>query len=190
MLPELAEIKSRRKALGITQMELSKQAGVSQSLIAKIESGNIVPSYSNAKKLFDFFEMMHKGQQLKAKDFMTQKVISVKPESELREAIKLMEKNSVSQLPVISDGKNLGTISEKNALEHINSGDAEKVLSSKVENVMEEAMPQITEDTPFELISSMLAHYSGVSVVSKGKIAGIITKADLLKAMISKKQAK
>ena len=34
-----------RKQLGLTQIQLANLAGVSQSLIAKLESGRIDPSY-------------------------------------------------------------------------------------------------------------------------------------------------
>ena len=39
MLPSLDEIAKKRKMLGLTQKELARMAGVSQSSIAKIESG-------------------------------------------------------------------------------------------------------------------------------------------------------
>lgn len=38
------EIKKRRKIIGLTQKELASRSCVSQSLIAKLESGNIEPS--------------------------------------------------------------------------------------------------------------------------------------------------
>lgn len=56
MLPSLDEIAKRRKLLGLTQKQLAKIAGVSQSFIAKIESGKIDPSYSKAKAIFDTLE--------------------------------------------------------------------------------------------------------------------------------------
>ena len=46
---ELNEISRLRKQLGLTQAELAKLSGVSQSLIAKLEAGKIEPSYSKAK---------------------------------------------------------------------------------------------------------------------------------------------
>ena len=55
MLPELSEIKAKRKHLGLSQSGLSVKTGVSQSLIAKLEAGKISPSYLSAKKIFDFF---------------------------------------------------------------------------------------------------------------------------------------
>ncbi|MCK4496763.1 MAG: helix-turn-helix domain-containing protein, partial [Candidatus Aenigmarchaeota archaeon] len=50
MLPEIKSIKNRRKLLGLTQKDLAKQAGVSQSFIAKMESGRINPSYNHVKQ--------------------------------------------------------------------------------------------------------------------------------------------
>ena len=45
-----------RQKLGITQTELAKLAGVSQSIITKIERGKIEPSYSIASKIFMVLE--------------------------------------------------------------------------------------------------------------------------------------
>ena len=106
MLPELSEIKKRRKRFGFTQSGLAAKTDVSQSLIAKIESDAIVPSYNNAKRLFDFFDSLHEETQARARDFMSQKVISVSPSATIKEAVRVMKKNAVSQLPVIEGGRN------------------------------------------------------------------------------------
>jgi transcriptional regulator with XRE-family HTH domain len=44
-------IKFYRKKLGLTQTELSKLTGISQSTISDYEKGNIIPSISNIKKI-------------------------------------------------------------------------------------------------------------------------------------------
>jgi len=48
---------------------------------------------------------------------------------------------------------------------------------------MEEAFPQIDEDAPLSLITSLLQTYSAVLVSKKGVVIGIITKADLLRML-------
>jgi predicted transcriptional regulator len=53
MLYELEEIKKLRRKLGIGQKELAGLANVSQSLIAKIESKKIEPTYNKVRKIFD-----------------------------------------------------------------------------------------------------------------------------------------
>ena len=56
MLYELNRIKQMRTELGLTQTELANISRVSQSLIAKIERGNIEPSYSIARRIFIVLE--------------------------------------------------------------------------------------------------------------------------------------
>ena len=188
MLPELSEIKNRRKKLGITQSGLAAKTGVSQSLIAKIEAEATVPSYLNAKRLFDFFESLHAQSEAKAADFMSAKVISVSPEATIKEAVRVMKKNAVSQLPVIEDGRNIGTVSERIVIERMNAAeDMNMVSAMEVKDVMAEAMPTIREDTPFKAISALLEHNPGAMVASRGKVTGIITKSDLLGAVMARK---
>ena len=55
-LPDLDKIRQMRKRLNLSQRELAGMAGVSQSLIAKIERGTIDPSYSNVRKILSAFE--------------------------------------------------------------------------------------------------------------------------------------
>src|SRR5256885_10717153 len=55
MLPSLGEIPKKRKELGLTQSRLALSAGVSQSIIAKIEAGSVDPSYFVVQKLFNAF---------------------------------------------------------------------------------------------------------------------------------------
>ena len=59
--------------------------------------------------------------------------------------------------------------------------DLDEISKLPTEEIMEEAFPQINDDAPLSLISSLLQTYSGVLVVKKGMVIGIITKADLLR---------
>ncbi len=54
---ELSEIKHLRKKFGLTQSQLAKLSGVSQSLIAKIEADRIDPTFSKAQKIFEAIKM-------------------------------------------------------------------------------------------------------------------------------------
>ena len=100
MLPSLEEIKKRRKVLGLTQTQLAKEAGVSQSLIAKLEVGKLEPTYTNAKKIFFVLDKLENKSSKKAKDIMSNKIIKIESKDQVRNAIKLMKKNNISQLPV------------------------------------------------------------------------------------------
>jgi predicted transcriptional regulator len=62
--------------------------------------------------------------------------------------------------------------------------DLSQVSKLSVGEVMEEAFPQVGEDAPLSLISSLLHVYPAVLISTKGKVVGIVTKADLLKMLI------
>ena len=63
---ELDEIKKIRKKIGLTQTGLANRAGVSQSLIAKIESGRIDPTYTKTQKIFAALSDLEKKDEVKA----------------------------------------------------------------------------------------------------------------------------
>ncbi len=84
---DVSEIKAIRKQFGLTQSELAKKSGVSQSLIAKIEAGKVDPSYSKVRQIFNFLENLHKERELKAGDVMHSSIISIAPDSDIKSAI-------------------------------------------------------------------------------------------------------
>lgn len=184
MLPDLREIKPRRTAAGLTQNQLSDLSGVSQSLIAKIEAGNIEPSYGKAKRLFDCLEQLHAKQERLAKDIMTKPVVFVEAKESLKKAIKALEKHGFSQLPVLSKGKQLGSISEKSVLAKINSSPGIDVEKALAEEAIEESLPTIQPNTPVSVVRQLLNFNAAVLVVKKGRITGIVTKSNLLEEMI------
>lgn len=185
MLPSLDEIAKKRKMLGLTQKTLAKIAGVSQSFIAKIEAGKMDPSYSKAKAIFDILEKMEAGETHTAKEILHEGVVGVQKNDKVAKAIKLMMEHGFSQLPVFNDGKCVGCISEKTILSQITATkDLSSVSQKLVEEVMEEAPPQIDENAPIPLISSLLRFYPAILVTRRGEIIGIITKADLFKVIV------
>ncbi len=48
---------------------------------------------------------------------------------------------------------------------------------------MDDPFPQVGEDAPVSLVANLLRVYPAVLVHRKEKVAGIITKADLLKTL-------
>ena len=184
MLPDLGEIKARRISAGLTQSRLASLSGVSQSLIAKIESGNIEPSYGRAKRLLDCLAQLNAKKEKQAKDIMTMPVMLVNAEESLKKAIKELEKHGLSQLPVVSGEKQIGSISEKSILAKINSEKGIDVEKAKADEAMEEALPTIQPSTPESVVRQLLNFNAAVLVVEKGRIAGIITKSNLLEQML------
>ena len=180
MITEISEIKTMRKRMGLTQTQLAQRAQVSQSLIAKIESGNIDPTYSKARKIFDTLDQIQQKNELKASDLMQGKIVSLHPDDEIKEALKKMKKFEISQMPVIDEHKVIGMVSEADLLEAL----LENKKEPKIVDIMEPSPPVLPESTSITIISNLLRHYSMILVSKGGQLIGVITKRDLLDKMI------
>jgi len=186
MLPSVDEIEKRRKNLGLSQKQLSKLSGVSQSMIAKIETGRINPSYSKTKAIFDTLQNLQRKMETKAKDILQENVVGIQKSEPVSRATKTMHETGFSQLPVLDGTQPVGSISERTVLDRILKGhDLSELSRLRVEEIMEEAFPSIDPETPLDVVSSLLQYSSAVLVTKKGEISGIITKADLLKIIHS-----
>jgi predicted transcriptional regulator len=172
---DISEIKIMRKKFGLTQSELAKKSGVSQSLIAKIEAGKIDPAYSKVSKIFSFLDSLREKQELKAKDVMRQSIIPVKPNTPIHEAISRMRKHNISQMPVISDNKCVGVVSEAIILNSILDKKAKTVSE-----IMGESPPIVSKNTSINVVSELLRFIPMVMISEKGKLLGVITKSDIL----------
>lgn len=174
----LREIQRRRRQLNLTQAQLAKLAEISQSALAKIESGKMNPSYAIAKKIFDVLDELEQKGAMKAADIMQKPVISIGPDEKIERAIEIMREKSISQLPVMRKGIVVGLLSDVNLVGRV----GEKNLSGRmISEVMGEVPPLIPENTPVKTVSELLK-YSPVVLISGGpKITGIISKTDLLK---------
>ncbi|MBX8630983.1 MAG: CBS domain-containing protein [Thermoplasmata archaeon] len=182
--PRIEDIKKMRKQLDMTQSQLAKAANVSQSTIAKLERKSISASYEIVTRVFNTLEAEGRSRKLRktAKDVLHPSVVSVSNDSTLAAVSELMKKRGYSQLPVMSGESVIGSISEEIILNKLREGMGLDELSRvKVEEVMNDAYPVITEDTPVESVAALLTHSPAVLVQRKGKISGIITKSDLLK---------
>ncbi len=184
MFPTLEDIGRRRRQLGLKQGELAKAAGVSQSLIAKLEAGTIDSSYTKVKAIFDVLDRLELKTKIQAEKVVHHQVVSVQKTEPLSKVVKLMKEHGYSQVPVFDGKQSVGSVSEKAILRQILAGrDLEEISALPTEKIMEEAFPQINEDAPLSLITSLLQSYSAVLVSRKGAIVGIITKADLLRVL-------
>jgi predicted transcriptional regulator len=100
-------------------------------------------------------------------------------------AVQTMAEYGYSQLPVFDGEHPIGSISEKTIIGKFSAGkDLNQISKLSVGAVMEEAFPQVGEDAPLPLISSLLQVYPAVLISSKGTVVGIVTKADLLKMLL------
>ena len=185
MLPSIEEVAKKRRIAGLTQQKLARLAGVSQSLIAKLESQKIDPAYTKVKSIFDTLERLQTQTEVLAEEVLHNNVIGIQKTDLVSKAVQTMAEHGYSQLPVFDGEHAVGSISEKTIIGKVSAGkDLSQVSKLCVGKVMEEAFPQVGEDAPLPLISSLLQVYPAVLILSKGKVVGIVTKADLLKMLL------
>jgi predicted transcriptional regulator len=187
MLLGLGEIKRLREKLGITQKELSKMAGFSQSYIARLERNELNPTYDSVRKIFEVLEAEMARREImvkRARDIMSENVIYVQSTDKLDKAIKKLSNYGFSQLPVIDNGTLVGSITDNIVRDLITKYEThDKIKRLLVKDVMGEPFPQIPENTPVKVMSYLLTEYQAVLVGNRGKILGIGTKSDLLKTV-------
>jgi len=189
ILPTPSEIKILRKKAGLTQKELAKRAGVSQSLIARIEAGTVDPRLSTLRRILKAIEEASKEKMAKITDIMTDSVISVQINDKVKKAVELMWKYGVSQLPVLDGTRLCGSIREETIMKAMITEKPERILEEPVGELMEEPLPSVNPKADIEdVIKLLISGYPAVLVIDKGKVVGIITKIDVIaKTTLSKR---
>jgi len=145
---------------------------------------------------------------MKAMDIMTRNVISVKPDVTVLQAARLMLQHHISGLPVVDgDGNLVGVLSEgdflrrrETATERRRSRWLEflmgpgKIASeythshgNKVAEVMTQNVETVTEDAPLEAIVELMERrrIKRVPVMRGNTVVGIVTRSNLMHAMVS-----
>ena len=178
-LPTPGDLKQKRTELCLTQSELAKRAGVSQPLIARIESGDVDPRLSTLWKIFDAFEVIEKEHML-VKDIMQSPVIHSTPDISVDEAVRLMEKHGFSQVPVIDNGVPVGSISDDLIIKSMANKKAYKISQMKVSDMMGESFLTVSPATDLGVVSHMLERHPAVLVLEKGRVVGVVTKHDVI----------
>jgi len=145
---------------------------------------------------------------MNAEDVMTRHVISVDPDATVLQAARLMLQHHISGLPVVDkEGKLVGVLSEGDFLRRRETRTERKRSrwleflmgpgkmaaeyahshGSKVSEVMSTDVKSVSEQTPLEDIVELMERkrIKRVPVVSRGHLVGIITRSNLMRAMIS-----
>jgi cystathionine beta-synthase len=105
-------------------------------------------------------------------------VLFVAPDATVGEALKYMDDNRVTQLPVLEDGRSVGSLKESRVLAKLLEN--RDLLESPVSGIMEKSFPVVDVDTNLNKIVPMLHKSPAVLVEDFKRITGIITRADVL----------
>jgi predicted transcriptional regulator len=187
MMPDVKDIQRRRQMLDITQIELAHRAEVSQSLVAKLERGRVDAAYSKVKHIFEVLDRIEAGREpAPIKKLANSPVVGVQVTDPMGKAIELMQRHDYSQLPVFESGRAVGSISEGSVNEYLaGENDPSELSKMRVGELMGEAFPQVGEEMPRDAVGELLRRVPAVLITKRGKVAGIVTKADMLKMVKS-----
>ena len=143
---------------------------------------------------------------MQALDVMTRDVVSIGPDASIMEAVRLMLQHKISGLPVIDEsGRLRGIVTEGDFLRRAETGTqrkrprwvefligpgrlaAEYVQTSgrKVGEVMTPDVYTVSEDEPLERIVNLMERHrvKRIPIVRDDKVVGIVTRANLLRAL-------
>jgi len=176
-LPTPRDLRERRDALGLTQSELAKRAGVSQPLIARIEGDDVDPRLSTLRRIVEALDEAE-GGVVRAGDLMSDSIVSVAPDDAVHGSLDLMVGEGYSQVPVLRDGEPRGMISNSDIRRAREERD-QPVGDLPVAEVMSESVSSVEPDATLEEINSYLDRHRAVLVVEGGEAIGIITEADV-----------
>jgi len=182
-LIEPRQLKKIRTQLGYTQGALAEAAGVSQSIIAKIEAGAVDPTFNTLSAISKALSADSARQGARASDVMSSPVVGVQEGMKIRECAELMKKKGFSQMPVFSGQRIIGTITDSHIVTLLSdTQDPRKLLDEKVEDHVQPIFAIVGKDTPVQALYSLFRYLPAVLVESGEKVEGIITKTDLLTA--------
>jgi cystathionine beta-synthase len=107
-------------------------------------------------------------------------LVSVAPETPVRQALGLIHTHNVSQLPVLTEGDCVGHLSETTVMGRVFEDTT--VLDQSVQHVMEAALPVVEAHVDLAGITRLLSRQNPAVLVRRGgRIAGIITRYDVLR---------
>ena len=111
------------------------------------------------------------------------RLVSIRPDAEIGIAIALMKKYGISQLPVISDDVQVGSIREIAIMKKL----ADKTGSSnqKVSEFMEPPLPTVDIDDKIATPLNLLKTQNALAVTQNGKIVDIITTIDVINYLLN-----
>ena len=115
---------------------------------------------------------------LSAKPRKIKGIISVHPEDDLSIALQLMKKYGVSQLPVVKDKVQVGSIREITLMKQLSGGQVS--VAREVSDLMEEPLPSIGKDDKIVAPLKIMKDRNALVVLEKGKITDIITTIDIV----------
>ena len=147
---------------------------------------------------------------MNAAEIMTKRVITVRPDTSVGEIADLLLDHKVSAVTVIDDDRHVvGIVSEGDLLGHPPSGsprawwlrlfnddtvcleEIATALHLKARDVMTKPVVTVVDQTPVDVLATLMRRrkVKRVPVLQNGKLVGIVSRTDLLEALMRRGDA-
>lgn len=114
--------------------------------------------------------------------FMTHRLIGITPDADVHVALRLLATSGVCHLPVLTDGRCLGVVCERDVVRHLAGPDAP--LPTPVARLYRPAPALGVHDRRSTAAAQMhAAGIDAVLVIENGRLVGIVTATDLVRSL-------
>jgi CBS domain-containing protein len=131
----------------------------------------------------------------KVADFMSHDVVSVRPDTSVEDAARVMILNDFRRLPIVREGIMIGVVTTSDIVNYLGSGEVfEKLVTGDMHEALGVPIKVIAREVPInvepdldlgEAAELMIAREVNVlPVIVDGALTGIITERDLLSAIV------
>ena len=131
----------------------------------------------------------------KVADFMSHDVVSVRPDTRVEDAARVMILNDFRRLPIVREGIMIGVVTTSDIVNYLGSGEVfEKLVTGDMHEALGVPIKVIAREVPInvepdldlgEAAELMIAREVNVlPVIVDGALTGIITERDLLSAIV------
>ncbi|HMO13240.1 MAG TPA: CBS domain-containing protein [Pirellulaceae bacterium] len=123
---------------------------------------------------------------VQARDIMSTKLITVRPQDDVFESISILIKNNISGAPVVDQDRNLlGVFSEKSVMRVLLDGAYEGLPTNEVRAFMDTSPHTITEDTQLLSIAQIFltTPRRRLPVLDGTRLVGQVSRRDVVRAV-------
>jgi cystathionine beta-synthase len=112
----------------------------------------------------------------------TKKLVTAKPDQTVAEAIAIMKKYDIENIPIMDGDGMVGSLSESGLFNKILSNP--EIKEQPIESVMEKAYPMVSFEMPVGKLSNLISKHNG-AVLSKDESGNyhIVTKYDIIQSL-------
>jgi CBS domain-containing protein len=147
---------------------------------------------------------------MQAKDFMTRDVVTVDADAPLSHCMDLLTRHQISGLPVVEGGRAVGIITEADIIKHVRGqipwytffadgtwlpldfqpetvqAELSELRARPVRSVMTKRLISVRPDADLHDVARVLLdnHIKRVVVVDQGRLVGIISRGDVVHALL------